>query len=78
MIFTRAKNSEFATFRPKLNGIPIERKRVVRFLGVLVDDKLLWNDNVSALKAKMSRYIGIMYKLINSALFSLQKRAYKS
>ena len=63
MIFTRAKNSEFATFMPKLNGIPIERKHVVRFLGVLVDDKLRWNDHVAALKAKMSRYIGIMYKL---------------
>ena len=63
MIFTRAKNREFVSFVPQLNGVPIDRKHVVRFLGVLVDDKLLWNHHVAALKAKMSRYVGIMYKL---------------
>jgi hypothetical protein len=63
MIFSRTKNRDFPDFSPKLNNIPIERKQVVRFLGVLVDDKLAWNHHVIALKAKMSRYIGIMYKL---------------
>ena len=63
MIFSRSKNREFPSLNPKLNGIPIERKQVVRFLGVLVDEKLSWNNHVTALKAKMSRYIGIMYKL---------------
>ena len=75
MIFTRAKNREFASFEPKLNGVPIDRKHVVRFLAVLVDDRLLWNHHVAALKAKMSRYVGIMS---NYVLFSRQKHVHKS
>ena len=43
----------------------IERKPVARFLGVLIDEKLTWTYHIAALKAKMSRYIGTLYKLKN-------------
>ena len=75
MIFSRSKNKDFPAFNPKLNGIPIEKKQVVRFLGVLVDDKLTWTNHVTALKAKMSRYIGIMYKL-RSIILPAKARAH--
>lgn len=63
MIFTRKRNLAYNTLIPKINGISIERKSVAKFLGVLVDDKLSWSQHIAAIKAKMSRYIGILYKL---------------
>lgn len=63
MIFTRKRTIELDTFSPKIGNIPIERKSVARFLGVLVDDKLSWTQHIAAVKSKMSRYIGVLYKL---------------
>ena len=63
MIFTRKRNFEMGTFTPKIGNIPIERKPVARFLGVLVDEKLTWSHHIAAVKSKMSRYIGVLYKL---------------
>ena len=42
---------------------PIERKSEARFLGVIVDEKLSWSKHISTLKTKMSRYVGIMFKI---------------
>ena len=33
------------------------------FLGVIVDENLTWKKHINTLHTKMSRYIGIMYKL---------------
>ena len=63
MIFAKNKNNSFDKFIPKLNNIPIARKNVARFLGVLVDDRLSWSNHIAAIKSKMSKYIGILYKL---------------
>ena len=41
----------------------IEHKTETRFLGVIIDDKLTWSKHISAIKARMSRYFGIMFKL---------------
>ena len=45
--------------------MPIEQKSVARFLGVLVDEKLSWAQHIAAIKAKISRYIGVLYRLTN-------------
>ena len=63
MIFTNKRKIDFTNFAPKLGNIPIERKNVARFLGVLIDEKLTWKHHITAIKTKMSRYIGILYKL---------------
>lgn len=65
MIFTRKRGLNFDFFVPKIGNIPIERKPVARFLGVLVDEKLTWAHHIAAVKSKMSRYIGVLYKLRN-------------
>jgi hypothetical protein len=41
----------------------IERKNEARFLGVILDDKLAFSTHIRTLKSKMSRYVGIMYRL---------------
>ena len=66
MLFSRSRNINMGMFVPKLANVPIERKNVARFLGVLVDDKLSWKYHIAAIKSKMSRYIGILYKLKSS------------
>ncbi len=46
-----------------ISGTKIERKSEARFLGVIIDEKLSWASHINAIESKMSRYIGIMYKL---------------
>ena len=63
MIFTRKRHSVLENYEPHVGGVKIERKTVARFLGVLIDEKLTWTHHIAAIKAKMSRYIGTLYKL---------------
>ena len=63
MIFTTRRNLDYDSLVPTINNVPIERKKVAKFLGVLVDDKLSWKQHIAAIKSKMSRYIGVLYKL---------------
>ncbi len=34
-----------------------------KFLGVIMDDRLSWSQHIKAIKAKMSRYVGVMYRI---------------
>ena len=63
MVFTRKRSSVLENFDPYVGQVKIERKTVARFLGVLIDEKLTWSYHIAAVKAKMSRYIGTLYKL---------------
>ena len=47
----------------RIDGRNIERKSEARFLGVIVDDKLSWATHIKAIRTKMSRFIGVMYKI---------------
>ena len=76
MLFTKRKIE--LNFVPKILNIPINRKETVRFLGVLVDEKLTWNQHISAIKSKMSRYVGIMYTLKAILRFSARKNIFHS
>ena len=61
MIFSRSK----VTLPGPLNisKIPIERKAKARFLGVIVDESLYWSSHVKTVLSKMSRYVGVLYKI---------------
>ena len=61
MIFSRQKSINYRDV--VISGVTIERKTEARFLGVILDEKLSWSQHIAAVKMKMSRYIGIMYKL---------------
>ena len=66
MIFTNQRKIKgIESFDPKVCNQSIERKSVARFLGVLIDEKLNWSHHILALKQKISRYVGIFYKLKN-------------
>ena len=63
MIFTKHRQPNIESLVLKVGGIQIERKTVARFLGVLIDDKLSFSQHITAIKSKMSRYIGTLYRL---------------
>ena len=61
-----------------LNNVPIQRVSEARFLGVIVDDKLTWTHHIKTLKSKMSRYIGIMYRIKSSIPLAVRIQIYHS
>ena len=61
MIFSKQKI--ILPFVPTIANRQIERKETAKFLGVIVDDKLNWRQHVMVVKAKMSRYVGVLFKL---------------
>ena len=63
MIFTRKRNSGTNSMSLKLGNNEIERTKVARFLGVLVDDKLSWEHHIKAVRNKMARYIGTIFRI---------------
>ena len=38
----------------------IERVRSFKFLGVLIDEKLTWNDHINYIRGKISRLLGVL------------------
>ena len=64
MIFTRQYVNETANhLELRINGTKIERKTESRFLGVIIDEKMTWTRHIAAIRMKMARYIGVMYKI---------------
>ena len=63
MIFSKKKVEN--TQNIFINNTRIERKSEAKFLGVIVDDKLTWAHHIKAIRTKMNRYVGIMYRIKN-------------
>ena len=61
MLFSR-KNT-IQTPLVLINNVQINRVNEAKFLGVILDEKLSWSSHIKALKAKMARYVGIMYRI---------------
>ena len=46
-----------------IDDVNLDRKTHVKFLGVLIDQHINWNSQYDLLKSKVSRIIGILYKI---------------
>ena len=62
MIFSRSRSVDLPDSLI-ISNTPIERKSEARFLGVIIDESLNWSRHVKTVLSKMSRYVGIMYKI---------------
>ena len=62
MVFSRTRNVDLPMPLIIANAV-IERKHEARFLGVIIDESLNWTRHVKTVLSKMSRYVGIMYKI---------------
>ena len=58
------KRDEIPLLLPKLliNNKTIKRERSLKFLGVMLDENLSWNDHIHLIENKISKNIGILYK----------------
>ena len=61
MIFSR--NGSFVEQDLKIANLVIERKITVRFLGVIIDEKLSWLSHIAYIKIKMAWYLEIIYQI---------------
>jgi len=39
----------------KINNVPIQKVHQTRFLGVIINDKLLWDDHIKTIRIKISK-----------------------
>ena len=62
MIFSRSRQIDLPS-PLVICKAAIERKREARFLGVILDETLNWSKHIKTIISKMSRYVGIMYKV---------------
>jgi hypothetical protein len=62
MIFSK-KRIDLSSLQIRIDNTNIERKTEARFLGVIVDENLTCSTHIKAVKTKMSRFIGVMYKI---------------
>ena len=74
MIVNR-KNNQLTDFNVKVKDKTITRTTCVKYLGVFIDDKLTWSNHKAYLENKLSRSVGLFYRirqyLSDSALKSL-------
>ena len=45
-----------------IEGMTIKRVLSIKFLGVIIDDKLSWREHVDYIRGKISRSIGVLYR----------------
>ena len=62
----------------KINKKAITEKEYIKYLGVLLDSSLSWKYQISSLTKKISRSIGVMYKLRPFLPLKVMKNVYYS
>ena len=78
MIFTSNKLYRQHDFNITIANTEIKRTAESKFLGVIINEKMNWNSHIAAIRQKMSRYIGVMYKLKNIIPLSARLNIYHS
>ena len=76
MLFSRKRNVKIRDVL--INNKKIEHVHEARFLGVIVDDKLTWSKHIAAVRSKMCRYLGIMYKIKHQLPIKARLQIYHS
>ena len=62
MIFSRQRINS-SNIEVHINKTKIEEKSECRSLGVIIDNKLSWAHHIAAVHTKMSKYLGVLYKI---------------
>ena len=63
MIFSNINIGQLEDFKPKMLNKPIEHKQIAKFLGVYVDENFHWTYHINMLCTKISKNIGILYRM---------------
>ena len=73
MIFRSKKLKIDSSFKLKLSGKRLAPTKSVKYLWVLLDEHLHWNEQISQVKMKLHRAMGILSKLRYNANQSVWK-----
>ena len=77
MVFLE-RGVNLSSLQVRIDNTLIERKTEARFLGVIVDDKLNWASHIRAVKTKISRFIGVMFKIKRKLLIKARLQIFQS
>ena len=66
------------TLKLKLDGKRLSPSQSVKYLGVILDEHLQWNDQIAQVKVKLNRAIGILSKIRHNANPTILKVVYHS
>jgi Reverse transcriptase (RNA-dependent DNA polymerase) len=61
-----------------IDGVPILRVNEVKFLGVMLDDKLSWKSHINLIASKLARSIGVIYRARSVLNISLLRLLYST
>lgn len=61
-----------------IDGTPITESQMVKYLGVILNHNLLWDEHINILKANISSGIGILYKFKNKFNSTIKLLIYQS
>ena len=74
MLFPALKNA--SKFSLDLNGMKIKYVNSCKYLGVIIDDELLWTAHIDHIYCHLLKYVGIFYKLRNKIPKRVLKNIY--
>ena len=77
-IIFRPSNIEYDRIVLKLNNQEIHESNKIKYLGLLLDPKLSWNVHITELCKKLSRSVGMLYKIRNMCPDHILKSLYFS
>jgi len=63
MHFTNSQSRTNHNINLTIDNIPIIEKKSTKFLGVIIDSNLSWNDHIKKISISVSKAIGILWKL---------------
>ena len=78
MIFHRKPRHILSKFNIVINDTQIDRLQLFNFLGITLDEDLSWNAHVNLVKMKISKLIGILYRLKHAFPIDVLETIYTS
>jgi len=63
ILFTKKSKFTDNRIHVKIDNVPIRKVKQTKFLGVIINDKLSWEDHIITIKGKISKGLGILTKL---------------
>ena len=77
MVFYR-KQKHIKELNIAINGAKTDRVESFNFLGITVDEKLIWNHHLDIVKKKIFKVIGYLYRLKNTFPLETLEALYNS
>ena len=80
MLFHKKRNlnQKLKKFKVNINNYSIKQVCKIKYLGVILDNKLNWNDHINFVSTKLAQTAGIIYKVRNKVPQKVLLRIYDS